>query len=207
MARGPVVPRKALRAELETNGYGAAVAKWPHAKKLVTLVARTLGFLPTYHHEGAKHAAWNSEWVKLLGTKPDHVLAALLGVSGAMISMKRYALGIPPCTHTYRAALYEKQLAELTDVQLADTLHAIHAHSNIPIVALTAERRRRGLLVVKRGSEHTEDRLMLFKRAAIAGMTVAGANQVMMGKVLHLSPERVRQLFMDVRSVFSQSES
>lgn len=66
---------------------------------------------------GFKRNAWNSEWDKLLGTKPDVILAEELGTSAATLGNRRLGAGIPAYNPVNK--LDYSLLGTMSDVDIA----------------------------------------------------------------------------------------
>lgn len=200
--------RAEVRRVLETDGLAEARMRFPDI--VVMPIARMLGLTRQYRPSDI----WKPEWSALLGTKPDPILAAELGVATVTVGVQRRKLGIPTFSRSeyaaQKAARQEARLRSLSDVDLMRNIGAIVADLRVTSAMVKAERERRGLSPNARYHRRYDpsQRLSNLRRVCVRAMRAADSTITLehMGAVLGITRERVRQYLDDDRVVAAAAE-
>lgn len=189
--------RAAIRTVLETQGRDEALKRWP--LEAVDPIARLLGLIPRYRPTNT----WKAEWSPLLGTRPDHEIAAMLGIPTGTVSAYRRMLGVRKYTAAQRIAARQAVLSAISDEELAGPLDRLAAKYALSFMDLRTERKRRKVTARdKRGRKTHPDNL---RRAAALALhrQFPDATLQSIGDVLGCSRERVRQYIYESEAVAS----
>jgi hypothetical protein len=184
--------RAAIRLVLETQGFEAARSRWP--SWAVNPIARLLGLTREY-----SHGIWDASWTPLLGTKPDSVLAAELGVSKSLVILNRNRLGVPSWERQFRHASVTSatraRLAAIPDSELSTPFGSLRAKYGVAMHELTAERKRRGVVAADPRGRKAWPQAEL-RRVAVLAIKAAYPDITLeqIGEAVGLTHERVRQL-------------
>lgn len=184
--------RAEIRSCLERDGLQAALAKWPSV--VVRPIARVLGLVSPYRRN---LDAWKPEWTPLLGTKPDTLLAAELGVCIGTVRAARLKLGIGVRFGVgWDARMRREQIfSTITDAELSESVDLLAAKYGIGRQQFREERARRGVRP-KIGS-----RMSPYSLRRVAAQAIRAAyphvSDTEIAEVLACSRERVRQFIAE----------
>lgn len=182
----------AIRLTLETLGRDAALQRWP--KFVVDPVARVLGLIDRYRPSNT----WDAQFVPLLGTKPDSVLAGELGLPVVTVRVQRTRLGIPPANVMAFRAARRATLQALSDDELAGSAHALRTRYGLQSYEIQAERDRR-LVKPRRSRQKNANSYAEMRRVAVLALREAFPDATLeeFGDLLGCTRERVRQILIE----------
>ncbi len=167
--------------------------RWPD--HVVIPIARALGLTRAYRHT---RRVWNPEWVSLLGTKPDEVLAGELGLPRTTVVSYRNKLGVKPFGQTSRRedriAARAALLASLSDIDLMQPIAALVYQHRVSSAQIKCEREKRGITRYRHSYHGTG--VSELRRICVVAMRHAypGLALEQIGAVLGITRERVRQI-------------
>lgn len=202
--------RNEVARMLREEGQQATLAKFP--RYIVRAVARQIDF-PWRD----KRNKWNPVWDKLLGTIPDDQLGIQMGICTQSVKKRRKSLSIPGITwKRLRTAASIEKAAQISDQDYTNlSIDTLSARHSVPALYLTLEKKKRGIgTYKKKHADYNHGNFKKLIRAAIRGMQKElekdpednHGKLVKMGKVLHLTRERVRQIVAELE-IDDQKES
>jgi len=191
--------RAEIRRYLEQHGREAALERWPH--DAVDPIARLLGLIRPYRK---KETAINPERIQLLGTKPDHRLAAEWGAPTTTVAKAREMLGIRPFNEVFKRVRFREKLDAISDRDLQRlTLKQLEVKTGLSMMALSAERRRRRIVKTNgRGRRHNDEELLItqMRKVAILALRMAFPRLTLheIAQALGVTREYIRQLELEL---------